>query len=388
MLQYVKKTVVSIDYLVLFIISALAIFGIIVIGSVTNIHIDPNSSLQGQQQLSFLTGLLLFFLFAFIDYKFIARFYRVIYGVSLILLFLTLTPLAVQTQAGVARGLNLYFLTIQPSQFSKIFMIIFLASFVDRAKNKINDFPTLLRLAILLIIPIYLIFQQPSLSASMAVLLISLTIIFLGGISYKYIFTVFSAVIPLLILATLDIMRGPGNYIMIDRLIGNFQIQRLEIFLSDDIHMQNERALEALGSGQMTGRGLNNGIINQLNRLPEAHNDFIFAVIGEEFGFIGANLVLLAIFILIIKCFIIAHNADTNVGRLIASGVGAMLFYQTFIHVGVVTNILPNTGITLPFVSYGGSSMWTLMISLGIVMNIHINKKPESIFADNYSDSS
>ncbi|MCL1997040.1 MAG: FtsW/RodA/SpoVE family cell cycle protein [Defluviitaleaceae bacterium] len=375
-LEYFKKSLLSIDYLMVVLICGLCVFGIIVIGSVTNIHINPNSSLHAQQQFAFVSGLIMFFVFSLINHKLLAKLYWPIYGFNLLLL--VLTYFFGTGAANVNRGLMISFggaqFGIQPSQYAKIFMILFLAGFIDKYKEKINNIFVLLGLAGLIAVPVYLIFQQPSLSASMVVLLISATMLFLGGLSYKYIFTALSAIIPAGALFYLDLSRGQGNFILIDRLISDFQIRRLLEFIGDP-GFQTLQARTALGSGQLSGRGLYNGIINQMGILPEAHNDFIFAVIGEEFGFIGANIVLFVILILIIKCLLISHFADTLVGMLIAAGVCGMLFFQTFIHVGVVTNILPNTGITLPFVSYGGSSMWVLMISMGIVMNIHITNK-------------
>ena len=374
-LEYFKKSMLSIDYFMVVLICALCVFGIIVIGSVANIHINPSSSLHSQQQFAFATGMVLFFIFSFINYRFITKFYWLIYAFNLLLLILTyfFSTGAANVNRGLTISLGGAQFGIQASQYAKIFMILFLAGFIDKYKEKINNIFVLMGLAGLILVPVYLIFQQPSLSASMVVLLISSTMVFLGGLSYKYIFTALSAIIPAGALVYLDLSRGPGNFVLIDRIISPFQINRLLEFIGDP-GFQTTQSRMALGSGQLSGRGLYNGIINQMNILPEAHNDFIFAVIGEEFGFIGANIVLFAIFVLIIKCILIAHFADTLIGRLIAAGVAGMLFFQTFIHVGVVTNLLPNTGITLPFVSYGGSSMWSLMISMGIVMNIHINK--------------
>ncbi|MCL1936611.1 MAG: FtsW/RodA/SpoVE family cell cycle protein [Defluviitaleaceae bacterium] len=383
-LENLKKTLISLDYFILIVVFALCLFGIIVIGSVTNVNINPNNSLQAQQQFNVATGFIIFFIVSFIDYKFIAKFFWLIYIFN-ILLLLSVMLFGHQTGTGVTRGLSISIggarFGIQASQYAKLFMIIFLAGFIEKYKEKINNGFTLLSLVTLIAFPVFLVYRQPSLSASMVVLLISLTMLFLGGISYKYVITLISAVVPAGVLIFLDVANGPGNHFFIHNFLGAFQIQRLYDFFADSSHFQTQQSVSSLGSGQLTGHGLYNGIINQTNTLPEAHNDFIFAVIGEEFGFIGANIVLFVIFLLIIKCLLIAHFADTFVGKLIAAGVCAMLFFQTFVHVGVVTDILPNTGITLPFISYGGSSMWALMAAMGIVMNIHINKA-RPIFED------
>ena len=386
-LEYIKKTLLSIDYMIVLIIIALCTFGIIMIGSITGVNINPNSHLQSQQQFVVISGLFVFLFISFIDYKFIAKFYWLIYIANLILL-IVVWLFGEATDTGVVRGLIINIggirFGVQASQFAKLFLILFLAGFIDKYQEHINNILFLLILAVLIAVPVFFIYRQPSLSASMVVLLVSLTMIFLGGISWKYIITAFSAIVPTGALVFLDISRGVGNHIFVDRVLAPFQIYRLYSFFSyEQQHFQTTMSIRSLGSGQLTGQGLYQGIINRTNILPEAHNDFIFSVIGEEFGFIGANIVLLVILLLIVRCLIIANFADSFVGKLIAAGVCSMLFFQTFIHVGVVTNILPNTGITLPFVSYGGSSMWALMASMGIVMNIHVNKK-KSFFNENF----
>ena len=379
-----KKNITAYDYyLVIALICGLSFFGITVIGSVTNVHINPNSALQAMQQLTFVTGLFLFFIFSTIDYKFIGRFYWVIYFLNIALLLSVIFFGETQERANVTRQLAFGGFSVQPSQFSKIFMVLFLSKFIDKHKDSLNKIPTLIILGVLIALPVYLVYSQPSLSASLVVVFVSFTIIFVAGLHGKYIFAAVATLLPAGLFFAYDITRGTGNHILVHRFLQPFQIFRIYEMLSTEyIHMQNVRALQALGSGGLTGKGLYMGTVNNLNALAEAHNDMIFAVIGEEFGFIGSNIVLGLLFILILKCIFVAFRAETLLGKYIATGVGAMIFFQTFIHVGVVTNILPNTGIALPFISYGGSSMWALMISMGIVMNINKNYKPRSIFEE------
>jgi len=376
----IKKNFLNFDYFLLILICTLSIFGIIVIGSATNIHANPDSPLQSRQILSFLSGLTLFFVFSVIDYKFIVKFYWLSYILNVALLLAVLGFGDAMT-TGVTRQLSIGPIGVQPSQFAKIFMIIFLAKFIDKKNENINNIITLVYLGVLTLVPVLLIQMQPSLSASLVVAFISIAMIFVGGISYKYIFVAISIILPITIFGTMDIMRE--NHIFIDRVLNPYQINRIALLLNPDsnpqLFFQTDQSVHALASGQLTGKGLHNGTINQLNYLPESHNDFIFAVIGEELGFIGATAVLAIMFLLIIRCILIANYADSLTGKLLVSGVASMLFFQTFVHVGVVTDILPNTGIALPFISYGGSSMWSNMIALGIVMNVN-NSKPKSIF--------
>ena len=380
--KYIFSRILAFDYFTLLIICGLAAFGITIIGGIAPTPDHPLYYLQARQLQMFASGLFLFFMFSMIDYKFLLNFYWFIYG-GMLLLLIGIMLFGTAMDSGVTRGIQIGPMTLQPSQFSKIFMVLFLSKFIDKNEEKINNIIVLLYTFVLIIIPVYLVFRQPSLSASMVILSISITLVYLGGLSYKYIFTSISALIPTLVLIFLDVRRGPGNYLVVDRIIGQFQIDRLYLSMQAEPHPQNMQALLALGSGQLHGQGLGQGIVNQLNTLPESHNDFILAIIGEEFGFIGVNILLLVYLIFIIRCIIIASNADTNAGRLAASGIASIIFFQVFVHIGVVTNFLPNTGIALPFISSGGSSMWTLMIAMGILNSIYIeSRKPKSFFKE------
>ena len=381
MLKYIRKKITSIDYFLVFLICSLSVFGIIVIGSITNIHISGYSNEQNSQILFFSTGLLLLFIFSFINYKSILKMYWVAYGVNLLLLIFVL--FIGEGRGGVTRQIPmpLGLPSIQPSQFAKLFMLIFLSKFLEKYKENINELPMLIATAILMIIPVLLIIIQPSLSAGLVVMLLCLMLIFLSGVYFRLIFTALAGIVPALTFLIIDIRAAP-NHFFVDRILEEYQIRRiLTMFYQEgDLFFQQEVSIQALGSGRLAGKGLYNGIINQIGRLPEAHNDFIFAVIGEEFGFIGANLVLFTILILIGKCIYISYRAVDDSGKFLAAGAAAILFFQTFIHIGVVTGILPNTGINLPFISHGGSSMWVLMITMGIVMNVRTHKPKRSIF--------
>ena len=221
-------------------------------------------------------------------------------------------------------------------------------------------------------IPIILIQKQPSLSASLVILAIFLILIFCAGLNYKYILSALAVIIPLGTALIIDILREP--HIWVDKILDTYQINRILAFLdpsSDpDTYYQTMKSINAIGSGQLQGKGLFEGTLNQLSYLPEPHNDFIFSVIGEEFGFIGCIFVLAVLLFIIFRCVIIALSARDTFSQLIATGVAGMLAFQTFVNIGVATGILPNTGMSLPFVSYGGSSMWTNMVAIGLVLNI------------------
>ena len=142
----------------------------------------------------------------------------------------------------------------------------------------------------------------------------------------------------------------------------------------------------AIGSGMLTGKGLNNNTITSVKGgdfISEPQTDFIFAVLGEELGFVGCCIVLALLFLIVIRCLVIAKNASNGTGRLIAVGVAAVIIFQTFVNVGVATGIMPNTGMSLPFVSYSGSSLWTNMIAIGLILNIRL-RQSRTLFEGEY----
>ena len=350
--------------------------GIIAIGSATR-TVHTYADEMTQQQLRFATGLILMFAASFIDYHFITRFYIVIYFVNLVLLG-TLIILPAPEGYSTARSLFIGSVSILPSEFAKIFMILFLAKFIDKKADTVNNVVTLAIYAFVAILPIYLIKEQPSLSASMVVLVITITILFVGNLDYKVILTAVSIAIPTMIIFVNDLRRATP--IFISKVFEGYQLRRIMPLIttpaeSDPDFFQTRQSIRAIGSGQLFGVGLNNSTIN----VPKAHNDFIFAIIGSEFGFIGSMALLSLIFCIVAKCFLIAHRAPDLLGRLIASAVGAMFAFQTFVNVGVATGMLPNTGMAFPFVSYGGSAMWVSMIAVGLVLNVSMSKH-KSIF--------
>ena len=180
-----------------------------------------------------------------------------------------------------------------------------------------------------------------------------------------------------------DVLRE--NPIIVDKILRPHQITRILTFLrpeeGSDSYYQTLKSISAIGSGRLMGKGLYEGTLNQLSYLPEPYNDFIFSVIGEEFGFIGCVGVLLVQLFIIFRCALIAMSCRDSFFQLTAAGVAGMIAFQTFVNTGVATGILPNTGMSLPFVSYGGSSMWTNMASIGLVLNISL-RRSKSLFEE------
>lgn len=358
------------DFPLFIAVCIISAFGVICIASATHVNLGESASTFYSQIIWFIIGIGLLFFTTFVDYKSLSRFHFIFYGINILLLILVL--LVGTNVNGATRWIRIGPIGIQPSEFSKLILLFCLAKIIDKKKESINNINVLLFLIAYTMIPIILIQKQPSLSASLVILAIFLILVFCAGLSYKYILSALAVIIPLGTALVIDILREP--HIWVDKILDTYQINRILAFLdpsSDpDTYYQTMKSINAIGSGQLQGKGLFEGTLNQLSYLPEPHNDFIFSVIGEEFGFIGCIFVLTVLLFIIFRCVIIALSARDTFSQLIATGVAGMIAFQTFVNIGVATGILPNTGMSLPFVSYGGSSMWTNMVAIGLVLNI------------------
>lgn len=375
-----KRVYKSFDYLLFSLVIIVAIFGIIVIGSATHINIDGSSQEYKSQLIWFISGIVFLLLAAFIDYHFICKFYIAIYIVNIILL---ITVLILNHGEEVARWIYLGRASIQPSEFAKVFMIIFLSTYLSKKYTYINKFHQLALFLLLSFIPVVLIIIQPSLSASLVFFAITFSLLYLAGINYKYIYITILILIPIIVFIYIDMAREEP-YLVSYKIIQSYQADRIKGLLypdslDRDSIVQSSYSVYAIAIGELSGHGLYKGPLSQLNFILESHNDFIFAVIGEEFGFIGSFAIIFILLVVILKCMYISYKAVDLLGKFIAASVGSMFAFQVFINIGVATGILPNTGISLPFVSYGGSAMWINMIAVGLVINVAMTKR-KSIF--------
>jgi len=385
----------SYDYLLALSVIALGVFGVVMIytsvfAESIPLHIQnapANVGLWQRQRMFVISGVFLMLAVSFADYHFITRVYLYIYGVMVILLLAVLL-IGADEGTNVARWIWVPIpvigrLSMQPSEFAKIFMIIFLAKFLDTYKfNK----PLWLALVIALIIfPVFLVIRQPSFSASMVVLAVSLTVLFVGGLYWRTILLGAAIISPLIVMIWFDLKRATP--IFLTRILGDWQWRRIESFLnfesaSEDAIRQTAGSIYAIGSGGLTGNGF-----LQNPYVILGHNDFIFSVAASQFGFVGAAVLLGIVALIIVRCIFIALYAPDTEGRLIAAGVAGMLLFETFFHVAVATNLLPNTGMPFPFLSYGGSMIWVHMIAIGIVLNVKLPRKPRSIFEEQEEES-
>lgn len=364
-------------------VCVLSIFGIICIGSALHVNLGEDPSNYYSQMVFFATGLVIMFIVAFFDIDYLSRFDRTLYIVNILLLVAVI--LVGSSSNNAVRWIKIGPVRLQPSEFSKVIMIFCMANFIDKKKDSINNISILARLCALVIVPVILVFVQPALSASLVILFIFCVQMFVAEIDYRFIGKILIILVPIVAVIVLDSIRE--DPIFVDLIFKDYMITRIKDLViqdpSSETYYQTMKSISAISSGQLTGKGLYQGTLNQLSYLPEPQNDFIFSVIGEEFGFIGCMVVLGLLFFIIIRCIFIAMESRDMKERLIASGVAGMLIFQTFVNVGVATGIMPNTGMSLPFVSSGGSSLWTNMAAIGLVLNIDL-RRSRTLFEGEY----
>lgn len=263
---------------------------------------------------------------------------------------------------------------LQPSEFAKLFLILFTAKYMEKLDIQINQFGNLFKLFLFYFVPFVLIFIQPNLSSSLIFTSIFVAMLFASKLKLSW-FGIFGGIAALLFLLVFASVRF--GFIDNMPLLRDYQKNRIVSFFvpteKNEAQYQQENSVIAIGSGKLTGKGINNDSPNSVkngNWLAEAQNDFIFAVVGEEVGFFGALIIILMYVYLIISCIIIASKQREYYKNLICIGVATWIAVQTFINIGVATSFIPNTGVPLPFFSQGGSSLLSIYMGIGIVLNI------------------
>lgn len=345
--------------------TAITVFGIQFIGS-------AEESLVRNQTQGLILGIIAMLIISLINYSFVLKFYWLIYLFSIGLLLMV--QMFGDKGGGAERWFEIGRFRFQPSELVKILLILFYAQFIMKHKETLNTFRMILACVALIIPPFILIYKQPDLSTSIMILAIFATVMFAGGLSYKVIIGAIVVAVPSLIIF-LNMVLQPGQKIL-------DEYQQLRILAWRDpekyattIAYQTMNGITAIGSGQLTGKGLNNNVIASVkngNFISEAQTDFIFAVVGEETGFVGCCAVIGLLFLIVLQCILIARKSKDMAGSIIATGMAGLIGFQTFINIGVVTALLPNTGLPLPFVSYGQTSLVSLFIGMGFVLNVKL----------------
>lgn len=265
---------------------------------------------------------------------------------------------------------------IQPSEFAKIGLIIFGSWYLGKYAEQIDRVRTLILAAAFFGFPVLLILAEPNLSTSLVIIFTIICMIFIAGISFKWIGGALAVLIPCGVLFIYMLKQGMVPFLQ------DYQARRILAWVDRanyaDANYQQDNSIMAIGSGLLNGKGLNNNTLASVkngNFLSEEQTDFIFAVIGEELGFIGCVIVIALFAALVFECLWMAHQAKDMTGRILCTGMAALLAFQTFSNIAVATGIFPNTGLPLPFISYGVSSLISMYIGIGIVLNVALQRK-------------
>jgi rod shape determining protein RodA len=317
-------------------------------------------------------GIIMALVVSLFDYHFICKFYIVLYLLNLVLLIMVRVDGKIINNA--QRWVVIAGIQFQPSELSKIILILFIAMLFTMLRSKINNFFVMLLAIISVAIPAYLILDQPNLSTSMVILFIFVMMVFTAGLSWKIILPVIFIGVPCL--------WGLFWYIQQDYqgLLTPYQQERVISFLNPEDYpetmYQQQNSVLAIGSGQLYGKAFSDdNEIRGYDSVPISESDFIFSVAGEEFGFIGGCIIIGLYSVIIYICLMTARKAPDYMGMLIAVGIASMFMFQVFVNIGVATSFLPNTGIPLPFLSSGLSSLVSGMLAVGIILNIRLQPK-------------
>ena len=361
-----KRWLRRMDFTLIAATAAIIVMSLVIIGSATHINTPSDERswfVQRQGLFAILNGALAVFLMNF-DYKMLQRYGNRLYVFNIIMLLAVM--FLGHSALGAQRWIQLGPITLQPSEFSKIIMIVSLAAMLEDKIGKLNNLHDLLPVAAYVGLPFLLVMKQPDLGTSLVFMAIFLGMIFASGVNLRLLGSIFAA--------------GIACMPILWHFLKDYQKMRIMVFMDPNVdplgsgyHIIQSKI--AIGSGMLFGKGLFGGTQSQLNFLPENHTDFIFAVVGEELGFIGAAFLLVLYLIVLWRGVKIARDASDTFGMLLAVGITSMLAFHVLVNVGMTTGIMPVTGIPLPLMSYGVSSLTTNIMSIAILLNIHMRKQ-------------
>lgn len=346
--------------------AGIVIMSLVIIGSATHINTpsDDRYWYVARQGIFTLFNIgVAIFLMNF-DYKMLQGYGNKLYIFNLIMLLAVM--FLGHSALGAQRWISIGPISIQPSEFSKIIMIISLATVMEHRIGKLNSLHDLLPVAAYVGVPFLLVLKQPDLGTSLVFMAIFLGMLFVCGINLRLLGGLFAA--------------GVAMMPLLWHFLKDYQKMRIMVFMDPNVdplgsgyHIIQSKI--AIGSGMLFGKGLFQGTQSQLNFLPENHTDFIFAVVGEELGFLGVVVLLLLYLVVLWRGIKISQDASDIFGRLLAVGITSMLAFHVLVNVGMTLGIMPVTGIPLPLMSYGVSSLTTNIMSIAILLNIQLRKQ-------------
>jgi rod shape determining protein RodA len=378
----------NVDWLFVALIFSTLAINLIILSSASANIVDGNPLFYVKKQLLWIgVGSVIFFLVALFNYE---KFKKIDALIYIFVILLLVAVLFAPEQKNAHRWFDLGFMDLQPSELAKLALIVVFGCFLAKKKGKLNRPRNLIVCSVLVLLPVFLILIEPDLGTSLVFIAIALAMAVVGGVPKKVIIAI------VLIIAILIIMIFGILYFYTDGYqskleeapsflpLKAYQLTRLIIFinpymdpLDSGYHMIQSEV--AIGSGGLLGKGFGNGTQVQGNFLPEHHTDFIFSVVGEEFGFLGALGVLLLYLGLLMRAIGIAQRAKNLLGTVMVTGVVAMFAFQVFVNVGMTIGIMPVTGLPLPLLSYGGSGMIINMAALGLILSVNMRSK-EKLF--------
>ena len=371
-----KKTVPNFinnqfDFILFVIIIILLSLGIVMVLSASApsaIAESGNSYSYVIQQLkAAILGIILMLIISKIDYRLYKKFYKAIYWISVLILLLVLIPGLGSSSNGATRWIDLKFIQFQPSELTKIGLIVFYAGYLADHKSELKSFGKGFVKPLIYILPpiAILYFVQNHLSASVVIGAVTCVMMIMAGCRLLY-FVIAGLIGALVMTVGIIALQATGK--------GGFRIKRIMSFMdpwadATEVGWQAVQGLYAIGSGGLFGVGLGESKQKYLY-IPEPHNDFIFSILAEELGFVGCVIVILLFAIFIWRGILIAIKSPDMFGSLLATGITTLIGVQVIINIGVVTSSIPNTGMPLPFFSYGGTALLILLCSCGVLLNI------------------
>lgn len=344
---------------------AISTIGVILVTS-------ARADLRNKQAIGVVFGLVVMAILSLIDYSWILNFQWIMYGVNILMLLGV--RLFGSNAGGATRWLQIGSLRFQPTELSKIIIILFFAKFFMDHEENLSTLRVLAEAVVLLAVPLVLIYAQPDMKNTIMVTAIFCILLFVAGLKYRIIGGALLIAVPLVAIF-LSIVVQPDQ-----KLIQDYQRNRIMSFLypeneeySEDVEQQNN-SKTAIASGELVGKKLSGdddiSSVNDGNFVAENQTDFIFAVAGEEYGFIGCTVIVLLLLGIALECIRMSTHAKDQAGKIICCGVGSVIALQSFLNICVATGLSPNTGTPLPFVSYGLTSLVSLYIGMGIVLNV------------------
>ena len=365
------RSLAGIDPVLTVSVILLNLMGLISIRSIT--EISGSNSILIKQAAGSVIGIILMIALSLVDTKKITKYWKIFYILTVISLLAVL--FFGSSGGGARRWITVAGLTYQPSELAKILLILFYSEYIIEMEAKFARPLVYVFSALLILPPFFLILKEPDLSTSIMIFLIFCVILFVAGIDRKIVAGVTAAAIPAAFIIVYLSLIGDMPF------LGDYQRQRILAWLHPEDYAsstayQTMNSMTAIGSGQLIGKGLHvdeSSTLLGTGFISESQTDFIFAVIGEQLGFLGCCIMILLITVVAVRCYLIASESSCKRDRIIAAGMASWIGFQSYINIGVATGLLPNTGIPLPFVSYGLTSLICLYFGLGLVQSIYLN---------------